>query len=102
MLAKEALRAKQAAKAKAAPKPPMPGQPGWRAPGRGCAPLPPGFNAGKYLALNPDVAPLAKRRPHGAATHYSCHGAREKRRFAGFGGTRPGYLSGIFSNWNQS
>jgi hypothetical protein len=61
-------------------------------------PLPPGFDPAKYVAKNPDVAPLAGRK-HGPAIHYSCRGAAEGRQFAGY--TRPGYLGGIFANWNQ-
>ena len=82
-----------------------PGMPGWAAACRGGVkgqPLPPGFTESKYITLNPDIGPLAKRRPQGAAYHYSCSGWKEKRKFAGLGGlNRPGYLSGIFANWDH-
>lgn len=81
---------------------------GWTASRHYCGgkrgqPLPAGFDEKKYLALNPDIAASAKRIAHGAATHYSCRGWREKRRFAGLGGSmsRPGYLNGILSNWDS-
>ena len=73
-----------------------PGNPGWAAKcPRGIKghPLPSGFVEKRYVALNSDIAPLAKRKAHGAAIHYSCTGWKEKRRFAGLGGMRrPGYL----------
>jgi hypothetical protein len=78
--------------------------------------LPADFNEAKYLANNPDVAAAVKQgaMPSGAY-HYvmygmgpGCHAAddpsgkghcdKTRRSFQGY--RRPGYLSGIFANWN--
>lgn len=77
--------------------------------------IPADFNEQKYLANNPDVAAAVKQgaMPSGAY-HYAmygmgpgCHASldpsgkgkcdRAKRSFQGY--RRPGYLSGVFSNW---
>jgi hypothetical protein len=83
--------------------PPKPGQPGWAASRHYCGgvrgrPLPAGFNEARYLALNPKIAAAYKGRPHAGATHYSCRGWKENRKFAGL--ERPGYLGGLFSSWS--
>jgi len=82
--------------------------------------LPANFNEEKYLANNPDVAQAVKSgaMPSGAyhfvmygmgpGCHVSSnpsgkgHCDASPRSFAGLrGGRRPGYLSGIFANWDQ-
>lgn len=81
--------------------------------------IPANFNEAKYLANNPDVAAAVKQgaMPSGAY-HYAmygmgagCHASQDpsgkgkcdtsSRSFLGYN-RRPGYLSGIFSNWNQA
>ncbi|RJR10251.1 hypothetical protein C4588_03555 [Candidatus Parcubacteria bacterium] len=83
--------------------------------------LPANFNEEKYLANNPDVAEAVRKgaMPSGAY-HYvmygmgpGCHAGDDPsgkgkcdpsaRSFAGWRrNKRPGYLSGIFANWNQA
>ena len=76
--------------------------------------LPADFNEQKYLANNPDVAKAVKAgiMPSGAY-HYvmygmgpGCHAGKNKKgtcdaKARSFSGYRPGYLSGIFANWDQ-
>jgi hypothetical protein len=80
--------------------------------------IPANFNEAKYLANNPDVANAVSSgaMPSGA-WHYAMYGMgagcqasqdpsgrgkcdKATRTFSGY--RRPGYLSGIFSNWNQA
>ena len=82
--------------------------------------VPADFNEAKYLSSNPDVAAAVKQgaMPSGAY-HYAmygmgkgCHASQDpsgrgkcdskQRTFKGYRGRRPGYLSGIFSNWSQA
>lgn len=80
--------------------------------------LPANFNEEKYLANNPDVAAgVARGTFPSGAWHYVMHGSpncaagerhagvcdKKVRSFQGWRrpNRRPGYLNGIFSNWNQ-
>lgn len=60
--------------------------------------IPEGFDEAKYLEKHPDVAQAVKEgvMPSGL-WHYLKYGKEEGRALAGW--RRPGFLSGIFSNW---
>lgn len=61
---------------------------------------PANFDEQKYLAKHPDVAKAVKMQamPSGL-WHYVKYGKTEGRALAGL--RRPGFLAGIFANWNQ-
>lgn len=72
--------------------------------GKGAAPkakleIPPGWDDAKYLAKYPDVAKAVEAGafPSGLA-HYFRYGKQEGRTLDGWI-RRPGYLSGVMSNW---
>jgi len=81
---------------------------------RRLGPAPAGYNEAAYLARHPDVADAVRQKamPSGL-WHYLMYGKNEGRALAGWGRRgfagvnrtrrgvrRPGFLSGIFSNWN--
>ena len=54
----------------------------------------------RYLDKYKDVAAAVRGGAvRSALFHYACQGAKEGRTWAGWG--RPGYLGGIFANWDQ-
>jgi len=61
---------------------------------------PPGYDEAKYLARHGDIASAvrAKVMPSGL-WHYLKYGKKEGRALAGY--RRPGFLAGIFANWDQ-
>ena len=66
-------------------------------------PAPVGYNEQTYLQKNPDVATAVKAgaMPSGL-WHYLKYGKKENRAFSGWrrSSRRPGYLAGVFANWN--